>query len=70
MRLSRNRNWGHPELVAAVTAADADGVRAVLDAYYAHGVKWADRLAAGGIEFRLNFEVGRDASLAELRERV
>lgn len=27
------------------------------------------RLAEGGIEFRLNFEVGRDASLAELRER-
>ena len=27
------------------------------------------RLAAGGIEFRLNFEVGRDATLAELRER-
>ncbi|MET0272792.1 MAG: NAD(P)-dependent oxidoreductase [Phenylobacterium sp.] len=28
-----------------------------------------ERLAAGGIEFRLNFEVGRDASLAELRQR-
>jgi glutamate synthase (NADPH/NADH) small chain len=28
-----------------------------------------DRLAAGGIEFRMNFEVGRDASLAELRRR-
>jgi glutamate synthase (NADPH/NADH) small chain len=28
-----------------------------------------ERLAAGGIEFRLNFEVGRDATLAELRER-
>jgi glutamate synthase (NADPH/NADH) small chain len=28
-----------------------------------------ERLAAGGIEFRLNFEVGRDASLAELRAR-
>ncbi|HEY9440848.1 MAG TPA: GntR family transcriptional regulator [Streptomyces sp.] len=44
------RDWlwhGHPELVAAVTAADADAVRAVLDAHYAHGVKWADRLAAG-----------------------
>lgn len=27
------------------------------------------RLAEGGIEFRLNFEVGRDATLAELRER-
>ncbi len=27
------------------------------------------RLAEGGIEFRLNFEVGRDASLAELRQR-
>ena len=26
------------------------------------------RLAEGGIEFRLNFEVGRDASLADLRE--
>jgi len=26
-------------------------------------------LAAGGIEFRLNFEVGRDATLAELRAR-
>ena len=26
-------------------------------------------LAEGGIEFRLNFEVGRDASLADLRER-
>ncbi|WP_136163598.1 NAD(P)-dependent oxidoreductase [Sphingomonas flavalba] len=28
-----------------------------------------DRLAAGGIGFALNFEVGRDASLAELRAR-
>jgi glutamate synthase (NADPH/NADH) small chain len=28
-----------------------------------------ERLADGEIEFRLNFEVGRDASLAELRER-
>ena len=28
-----------------------------------------ERLAAGGIEFRLNFEVGRDATLAELRAR-
>ncbi len=28
-----------------------------------------ERLAAGGIEFRLGFEVGRDASLAGLRER-
>ncbi len=28
-----------------------------------------ERLAAGGIEFRLNFEVGRDATLAELRQR-
>jgi glutamate synthase (NADPH/NADH) small chain len=28
-----------------------------------------ERLAAGGIEFRLNFEVGRDATLADLRER-
>jgi glutamate synthase (NADPH) small chain len=28
-----------------------------------------DRLAAGGIEFRLSFDVGRDASLAELRAR-
>ena len=28
-----------------------------------------ERLAAGGVEFRLGFEVGRDASLAELRER-
>ncbi|MEO8115514.1 MAG: FAD-dependent oxidoreductase, partial [Phenylobacterium sp.] len=27
------------------------------------------RLAEGGIEFRLNFEVGRDATLAELRAR-
>jgi glutamate synthase (NADPH/NADH) small chain len=27
------------------------------------------RLAESGVEFRLNFEVGRDASLAELRER-
>ncbi len=27
------------------------------------------RLAEGGIEFRLGFEVGRDASLAELRQR-
>jgi glutamate synthase (NADPH/NADH) small chain len=27
------------------------------------------RLAEGGIEFRLNFEVGRDASLADLRAR-
>ena len=29
-----------------------------------------DRLAAGGIEFRLNFEVGRDATLPQLRERL
>ena len=28
-----------------------------------------NRLAEGGVEFRLNFEVGRDASLAELRQR-
>jgi glutamate synthase (NADPH/NADH) small chain len=28
-----------------------------------------ERLEAGGIEFRLNFEVGRDASLEELRAR-
>jgi glutamate synthase (NADPH/NADH) small chain len=28
-----------------------------------------DRLAAGGIELRLNFEVGRDASLEDLRAR-
>ncbi len=28
-----------------------------------------ERLAAGGIEFKLNFEVGRDATLGELRER-
>jgi len=28
-----------------------------------------ERLAAGGVEFRLNFEVGRDATLAQLRER-
>jgi glutamate synthase (NADPH/NADH) small chain len=28
-----------------------------------------DRLAAGGIEFRMNFEVGRDATLPELRQR-
>jgi glutamate synthase (NADPH/NADH) small chain len=28
-----------------------------------------DRLAAAGVEFRQNFDVGRDASLAELRER-
>jgi glutamate synthase (NADPH/NADH) small chain len=28
-----------------------------------------DRLAEGGVEFRLNFEVGRDATLAELRQR-
>ncbi len=27
------------------------------------------RLAEGGVEFRLNFEVGRDATLADLRER-
>jgi glutamate synthase (NADPH/NADH) small chain len=28
-----------------------------------------ERLAAGGVTFRLGFEVGRDASLAELRQR-
>jgi DNA-binding GntR family transcriptional regulator len=38
---------GHQELVAAITAADGPAVRAVLDAYYAHGLSWADRLAAG-----------------------
>lgn len=44
------RDWlwnGHQELVEAITAADGPAVRAVLDAYYAHGLKWADRLAAG-----------------------
>ncbi|MFD9499729.1 GntR family transcriptional regulator [Streptomyces sp. NPDC060035] len=43
------RDWlwnGHQELVEAIIAADGDAVRAVLDAYYAHGMKWADRLAA------------------------
>lgn len=38
---------GHRELVEAITAADGPAVRAVLDAYYAHGMDWADRLAAG-----------------------
>lgn len=28
-----------------------------------------DRLAAGGVDFRLNFEVGRDATLEDLRQR-
>ncbi|WP_069171851.1 GntR family transcriptional regulator [Streptomyces griseus] len=44
------RDWlwsGHQELVEAITAADGDAVRAVLDAYSAHGFDWADRLAAG-----------------------
>ncbi|MEV3933649.1 GntR family transcriptional regulator [Streptomyces sp. NPDC049944] len=44
------RDWlwnGHQELVEAITAADGPAVRAVLNAYYAHGLKWADRLAAG-----------------------
>ncbi|WP_328910989.1 GntR family transcriptional regulator [Streptomyces sp. NBC_00234] len=38
---------GHQELVEAIMDADADAVRAVLDAYNEHGLKWADRLAAG-----------------------
>ncbi|MFE9722342.1 GntR family transcriptional regulator [Streptomyces sp. NPDC005794] len=38
---------GHQELVAAITAADGPAVRAVLDGHYAHGLSWADRLAAG-----------------------
>lgn len=44
------RDWlwnGHPRLVEAITSADGDAVREVLDAYYAHGLNWADRLAAG-----------------------
>jgi DNA-binding GntR family transcriptional regulator len=44
------RDWlwnGHQELVEAITAADGPAVRAVLDGYYAHGLDWADRLAAG-----------------------
>ncbi|MFJ8882535.1 GntR family transcriptional regulator [Streptomyces sp. NPDC102402] len=44
------RDWlwnGHQELVEAIEAVDGPAVRAVLDAYYAHGLKWADRLAAG-----------------------
>jgi DNA-binding GntR family transcriptional regulator len=44
------RDWlwnGHRELVEAIVAADGPAVRAVLDAYYAHGMDWADRLAAG-----------------------
>jgi glutamate synthase (NADPH/NADH) small chain len=32
-------------------------------------VRRTDRLAEGGIEFRQDFEVGRDATLSELRER-
>lgn len=38
---------GHQELVEAIIEADEDAVRAVLDAYREHGLKWADRLAAG-----------------------
>lgn len=38
---------GHQDLVEAIIAADGDAVRAVLDASYAHGLSWADRLAAG-----------------------
>ncbi len=44
------REWlwsGHQELVEAIMSADGPAVRAVLDGYYTHGVKWADRLAAG-----------------------
>ncbi|MFE2017659.1 GntR family transcriptional regulator [Streptomyces sp. NPDC059499] len=43
------RDWlwnGHQVLVEAIIAADGDEVRAILDGYYAHGLKWADRLAA------------------------
>ncbi|MFE7750980.1 GntR family transcriptional regulator [Streptomyces sp. NPDC057428] len=41
-----DRLWnGHRELVEAVAAADGPAVRAALDAYYAHGRDWADRLA-------------------------
>lgn len=41
------RQWlwsGHELLVDAVTAIDAEGVRAAVDAYDAHGLAWADRL--------------------------
>ncbi|GGZ12034.1 GntR family transcriptional regulator [Streptomyces nitrosporeus] len=38
---------GHQELVEALTARDTAAVRSVLDAYHAHGLNWADRLAAG-----------------------
>ncbi|WP_406463228.1 GntR family transcriptional regulator [Streptomyces sp. NBC_00111] len=44
------RDWlwnGHQELVEAITAVDGPAVRAVLDAYFEHGLNWADRLAAG-----------------------
>ncbi|MEU8709420.1 GntR family transcriptional regulator [Streptomyces sp. NPDC048565] len=43
------RDWlwnGHQELVEAITAADGPAVRMVLEAYHAHGLNWADRLAA------------------------
>lgn len=44
------RDWlwnGHQELVEAIIEVDEDAVRAVLDAYKEHGLKWADRLANG-----------------------
>ncbi|MFJ8754022.1 GntR family transcriptional regulator [Streptomyces sp. NPDC102441] len=37
---------GHQELVEAIAAVDGPAVRAVLDAYYTHGMDWADRLAS------------------------
>ncbi|MGW8883127.1 GntR family transcriptional regulator [Streptomyces sp. NPDC055749] len=40
---------GHQELVQAIMDTDAEAVRAVLDAYKEHGLKWADKLAAGDL---------------------
>ncbi|MFF8613579.1 GntR family transcriptional regulator [Streptomyces sp. NPDC015350] len=50
---ARARDWlwnRHPDLVAAITAGDRDGVRAVMDDYSTHALTWADRLAAGELE--------------------
>ncbi|MFG2430099.1 GntR family transcriptional regulator [Streptomyces sp. NPDC048590] len=45
---ARQGLWsGHQDLVDAIAAADGPAVRAVLDAYYAHGLDWADRLESG-----------------------
>lgn len=45
---ARDHLWdGHPALVAAITLGEHDAVRAAIDDFNSHALKWADRLAAG-----------------------